>query len=232
MAYRDLREGVRRIWILVLGLLFFITFIAAVGSSQSASERPSLSPGQASRGPASQEEWGKVRTRGKAERKLVIYSTVPADMRSAINKGFRDYGMDIDLEWVGGRSAELEAKMNTEMRAGIFNGDLYMGGSNTHISLKNNGLSSPIKPLLLLPEVLDNRVYYEGKIPFIDTQETHALIAGQLVSAPIFINTDLIKAGEIKGWADLLHPKWKGKIVMNDPTTPGTASAVFHMTVT
>ena len=41
----------------------------------------------------------------------------------------------------------------------------------------------------------------------------------------ILINTDLVKpADEPKSWQDLLDPKWKGKIVMFDPTISGNTS--------
>ncbi|MBI2934328.1 MAG: extracellular solute-binding protein, partial [Chloroflexi bacterium] len=37
----------------------------------------------------------------------------------------------------------------------------------------------------------------------------------------ILVNSDLVKEGQIKSYADLLDPKWKGKIVLFDPTTGG-----------
>jgi len=41
------------------------------------------------------------------------------------------------------------------------------------------------------------------------------------------VNTDLVKPGEIKSYKDLLNPKWKGRIIMNDPTVGGAGSRWF-----
>lgn len=43
----------------------------------------------------------------------------------------------------------------------------------------------------------------------------------------IGINTDLVKPGEITSFQDLLDPRWRGKILINDPTKAGTASQSF-----
>jgi len=40
-------------------------------------------------------------------------------------------------------------------------------------------------------------------------------------------NTDLVKADEIKSYNDILNPKFKGKILMNDPTIAGTGLKSF-----
>ncbi len=43
----------------------------------------------------------------------------------------------------------------------------------------------------------------------------------------IFINPKLVKPGEITSYKDLLEPKWKGKIVLDDPRKPGPGNATF-----
>ena len=43
----------------------------------------------------------------------------------------------------------------------------------------------------------------------------------------IIYNTDLVKPGEVKGWRDLLDPKWKGKVLMPDPRHSGSAFGEF-----
>lgn len=41
------------------------------------------------------------------------------------------------------------------------------------------------------------------------------------ISPPITVNTRFVREDEIKSYRDVLEPKWKGKIVMDDPTQPG-----------
>lgn len=38
------------------------------------------------------------------------------------------------------------------------------------------------------------------------------------------VNSDLVKPDDIKSYKDLLNPRWRGKIVMFDPTIAGAAS--------
>src|SRR3990167_8066118 len=41
------------------------------------------------------------------------------------------------------------------------------------------------------------------------------------------INTEHVNQDEVKSYYDLLNPKWKGKIVMSDPTINGTGGSAF-----
>lgn len=50
----------------------------------------------------------------------------------------------------------------------------------------------------------------------------HVVAVNTYASASLLINTELVKPGEIKGYRDLINPKWKGKVVINDPTMAGT----------
>lgn len=180
-----------------------------------------------------QREWEKTVASAKAEGTLVIYTSIRESFRADIRKAFREkYGMDI--EWIVGRSAELLAKLKAERRAGLLLGDFLISGADTHVELKKDELLSPVKPLLLLPEVLDSRVYYQGKLPFLlEKDENYTLIFGLYTGGGWFwINTELVKPGEIKGWEDLLDSKWKGKIIFSDPTVPGAGSAVFNILIT
>src|SRR3546814_6051061 len=47
---------------------------------------------------------------------------------------------------------------------------------------------------------------------------------------PMFQNTELVPEGEgPKSWADLLDPKWKGKVAFTDPANSGSAYATVTM---
>jgi len=43
----------------------------------------------------------------------------------------------------------------------------------------------------------------------------------------IFVNTNLVDPKEFKSYKDLLAPKWKGKMAVDDPTKPGPGQATF-----
>ncbi len=89
--------------------------------------------------------------------------------------------------------------------------------------VKPEGVLAPIEPWLILPEVKDPRAWTDDTIPFVD-KDTQALGFIKSYSPGILRNTDLVKQAELS-YRELLDPQWKGKMVMYDPTIPGTASS-------
>jgi iron(III) transport system substrate-binding protein len=79
----------------------------------------------------------------------------------------------------------------------------------------------PIKPFLVGPNVLDTSKWKGEKLLFSDDAGTYNLVFTAYVSAPFTYNPNLLAAGEITSWKDLLKPKWKGRISARDPTVPG-----------
>jgi ABC-type Fe3+ transport system substrate-binding protein len=84
----------------------------------------------------------------------------------------------------------------------------------------------PLRPTLVLPEVLDPTKWKRGKLWFMDPEEKYVLRLFSFVSAFIYINTRLAKVEEFKTHSDLLNPRWTGKIVVNDPTVPGRGAFI------
>lgn len=168
-----------------------------------------------------EQEWEKLIAGAKTEGKVVAYSTAGAPVRAALSEEFKKK-FGLELEFVTGRSAELVQKIFTEQRAGIYLGDIYIGGGTDHIiSLKPGGALDPLKPALFHPEVINEKAWWNGTLPFIDKDRKYSLAFSLFPVMPVVINSDLIKTGELKSYKELLGPKWKGKVVLCDPTTPG-----------
>src|SRR5262249_11100257 len=70
----------------------------------------------------------------------------------------------------------------------------------------------PIKPALILPEVLDQTKWYEGEHRYIDPDKRYifAFVANSQ-SGQVTYNLNQANPGEFKSYWDLLQPKWKGK---------------------
>lgn len=172
-------------------------------------------------------EWEKTLNAAKNEGKVVTYTTAGSEVRIALAKAFKSkYG--IDLEFVTGKGVELSEKLFRERGAGLYLGDIYMAGPTTILfTLKPKGTVDPLLPVLILPEVTDTKVWYGEKLPFLDKEKSYVFGFRGSVFRPVTINTDLVKADEIKSYLDLLNPKWKGKIAMADPTIPGAAQSFF-----
>ncbi len=147
----------------------------------------------------------------------------------------RDFGMDkalsekfgLSLELIGGGASEVIPKLAAERRAGLYLEDVFILSTNSMINeLKPGGLTQSLDSELFLPEAMDPKAWYKGEIPWID-KEHHQLALLAMPAGTILMNTDLVKPGEIKSYRDLLNPKWKGNIVLVDPTQSGGGASWF-----
>lgn len=125
---------------------------------------------------------------------------------------------------VGGRIAGQRLMM--ERRAHKYLGDIVISGTTTLLQLHRAGVLDPIKPALILPEVLDESKWWQGKHRYIDLQGRYILMfIGNPMLGTIFYNTQLVDPKEINSFWDFLNPKWKGKMVSRDIRQPGAGSA-------
>ncbi|MCG6533493.1 MAG: substrate-binding domain-containing protein, partial [Syntrophales bacterium LBB04] len=175
-----------------------------------------------------EQEWADWLSRARKEGKVTIYTTAGSDVRQALQNGFsKKYG--IEIETVMGRGGELTQKIETERRAGLYLGDIYMGGPTTMLNvLKPKGVLEKIEPLLLLPEVIQRQAWVGGKLPFLDPE---GCLVGIRFSPQTYVtvNSKLVRDGEVRSLRNLLEPKWKGKIAMQDPTVEGIAQEILAM---
>ncbi len=171
-------------------------------------------------------KWDQTVAAAKGEGKVVLYGQIGQVLMDRINRDFTSkYG--VQAEYVAGTPPEVSQKYLTERTAGLNLADVFITGQTTTITLlKPKGVLGKIKPLLILPEVLDEKAYVDGKLPFLDKDEsTLALIASY--RSFVVSNTDMVKEGQLTSYQDLLDPKWKGKITLSDPTIPGSAGTMI-----
>ena len=82
-----------------------------------------------------------------------------------------------------------------------------------------------MRPALLDPQVTDGSKWKSGKLWFIDPEEQYILRIFNTRTPMFYLNTDYVKPQEIQTAQDLLNPKFKGKIIVSDPTLPGIGSS-------
>lgn len=159
-----------------------------------------------------------------------MYSTIPGDVRTNWAKAFQSqYG--IAMESVFGRTPEIVEKVVKERKAGLFLPDIYTGATSASVvRFKPEGFLDPIPPVLMLPEVLDMKVWRGQRFLFEDKEQQYALAFTAYNTPPVMVNSQMVKPEEMRLYNDLLNPRWKGKIVMEDPTIPGSG-ARWLMTV-
>lgn len=77
-----------------------------------------------------------------------------------------------------------------------------------------------IEPMLILPEVRDGKAWFGGKLNYDKAGTAFRFINHAL--PPVVYNTDSVKANSIQSFLDLQRPEWKKKILMHDPSIPGS----------
>ncbi len=198
-----------------LTVVFLMTLLYAVSAWPLLATEPS---------PSFKAAWDKLVADAKKEGQVVAYTTITPPPREATKKAFnKRFG--INLEFISGRGEEALTRIQTERRAGLYTGDLFLHGGTTLLTLiKPAGILQVMDKLMILPEINDPKVWRDGKMPFYDQDHTTvAMIAG--FHRYVLRNTNLVKENAVKSYRDLLKPEFKGKIAMQDPTVTGTGSA-------
>ena len=159
------------------------------------------------------------------ERELVIYMTQAFE--PVFREAFQKKYPKIKVTMVTGRGPELSQRVMSERRADKFMVDLYISGNISPLTVFHRAkILEPVRPLLLLPEVVDTSGWFEGKHHYDDPENRYIFVfEGTPRSGEITYNTKLVNPSEIKSYWDLLNPKWKGKIVSVDPLVSGPISA-------
>lgn len=134
----------------------------------------------------------------------------------------------ISVVAVTGRGNELTTRIMSERRAGKYIADVYSGGTggNFNVLFKGKALD-PIKPALMLPEVIDESKWYGKEHRYADYDGKH--VFAYLASpsdAQLSFNTSLVNPKEFKSYWDVTNPKWKGKIVALDPRDGGLGATL------
>ncbi len=169
-------------------------------------------------------EWNETLAAAKKEGSVAVAGSPDPVMRNEIIPKFTSrFGIQVDF--IAGRAAQYIAKIQLERAAGIYSVDLYMTGvDSTVANLYGEKLIDPLRPLMVLPEVVDPSKWKTGKPWFIDPEEKYILRVFRSVANLFFYNGDHVKAEELRSSKDLLNPKWRGKISTDDPMVAGSGA--------
>jgi len=205
---------------LLLSIMVFIG-AAVLPAYTQAGQSPAVPKAKASW----ETEWNKVLAEARKEGELVVMigPGVPVSYRQEIAKELQaKYGFTTNF--VVGQGSQLAQRVIQEARAGLDSTDLYISGATTmSVNLKPAGLLQPIEPLLILPDVISPKTWFEGKLPLSD-KDRMIMTFSAYVQSGLSYNAQYITRDELQSYKDLLHPKLKGKIVVSDPTIPGAAN--------
>jgi len=166
-------------------------------------------------------DWEKTVQAAKQEGQIFIYAALGPYHPQIFAEFQKDYP-EIKATIVHGNSNRISPRLLSERRAGKYLADVYLGGPTSLFSFYKNNLFDPLAPLLVLPEVVDSSLWWEGKQLYIESERKYIFVnEGSVSGFTITYNTQLAKSAEFKSYWDVLQPKWKGKIVSLDARDPG-----------
>lgn len=176
-----------------------------------------------------QQRWEKVLSEARREGKVVVLGPPGELIREAMSRGFSKAFPDITIEYSGSRSAEQATKLKAERDGGIYSADVFLGGTTTVLTqLKPINALDPIRPGLILPEVTELKYWKSNSMEFADVDGLYDLVFVNKVLGLLIYNSSQVSPGELSNLYGLLDPKWKGKIVLNDPLPSGAGNVAFR----
>ena len=141
-------------------------------------------------------EWAALAAAAKEEGELVSF--LCCDLGRKVDAIIPEFEAEFGIKWVNstGSSRQQWDRVQAERAAGKFELDVWTGGLNTSINrLLPGGALTPIKPLLIHPDILDESLWFEGHFWADPDQDKVFAYGGSAQGAPITYNTDLLKCG-------------------------------------
>jgi ABC-type thiamine transport system substrate-binding protein len=172
---------------------------------------------------ASRAEWEKIVTAAEKEGVVSIYIFDGGPLTEEVVQSFERAYPKIKVSQLRGRGNDLGPRLIAERRAGKHIADLFAGGKGTALATLYAGkILEPLKPLLVLPEVVDETKWWRGTHKYSDPENKYVFAyVANAGAVEINYNTKLVNPREFASYWDLAQPKWKGKIVAADPRMRG-----------
>jgi len=171
-------------------------------------------------------EWDQLVAAARQEKTLTIATYAGTGFRKTMDS-FQDAfpGIQVEHSQFQSASRDFMPRLLAENQAGLYAWDVStMPPHETLSSAKRANAIEPIRSSIIRPELLQDSTWWDGfEAAFNDPELKWGFAICRYREGQLWINTDVVKDGEITKFADLLDPKWKGKITGGDPRTKGSA---------
>ncbi len=152
----------------------------------------------------------------KKEGKLVLYGVGNATLYNPVRDAFQKRFPGIELVGVDQRGRESREKVFAEQQSKNYVADVVISGTDTQNELVENGFIEPFQASEL-DSVIPDLVPPDRK----NNPRTVSIFS-------VAINTTLVPPDqEPKTYKDLMDPKWKGKLAMDDPRGSGPGGTIL-----
>jgi ABC-type Fe3+ transport system substrate-binding protein len=171
--------------------------------------------------------WDAIVAAANAEGEVDVHGGPGKLYEEVLTEGFRAAYPHIKMNFTGLSGRDAIPKIMREREAGLYNWDVYVGGTPSILQvLKPAGAFAPLKPDLILPEVVDDKAWFGGLDgDWQDRDKKYVLAFSQTVQAIAQVNWDVVQKADLKSYDDLMKPQFAGKIVWDDPRLPGQGVA-------
>jgi iron(III) transport system substrate-binding protein len=216
----------------VLGLLLAVAQGCAPASSPTTAARaPAAGEPASASAPAADDPWQQAVASANRESKLRVIVPPGEARRDGVQRFQAAYpGIQIEMDSMHIRDAV--GRILKEREAGIYSYDAIIGaiGADVFQQWIPAGVLDPLRPRLLLPEIVDEAQWSDGfAAGWMDAAKQHIYAFAFNVSASISINRDTIAERDFPdpvSFDQLPDPRWKGRIAWDDPRQSGAGVSV------
>jgi iron(III) transport system substrate-binding protein len=190
-----------------------------------AAAKPAAGATAAPAAQAADAEWQKVLDDAKKEGRLYVATYAGTGYRKVMDAFEAAYpGIKVEQTPFQSSSRDFFPRYFQERQAGLYQWDLIMvPATEPLVQAVQPGAIDPIRPLMVRPDVLDDKNWTDGfEGGWLDTGKKLSYAITRSRSQSLWIDTTQVKEGEITSYKDLLDPKWKGKILAGDLRTKGS----------
>jgi len=172
--------------------------------------------------------WRNTIQAAQKEGKVVVSIPASAELRQALEEGFKRQFPGISQELFPAQGANNINRIFQEDKGGVHYFDVHIGGTSSIITgLLPAGLLEPLIPWLILPEVKKPKNWWGGHI-WADTSGQYIYMFLAYLTETLWYNMKELRPEEVRSYDDLLKPKLKGRIEILDPRTPGSGRLSIH----
>jgi iron(III) transport system substrate-binding protein len=183
---------------------------------------------------SSQQEWERTVEAAKKEGRLSAFLFLRDNIETAV-RAFQKKYPEIQVATVTTPAPQTGPRIMAERRADKYLWDICICGPTTPYTVLYPAKAlDPIKPALMLPELLDESRWWSGKHHYMDLEGRYIFVFLGTVEMPnLYYNKKLVDPKEFKSFWDLLNPKWRGKVLVIDPRQAGrqrvSARILYHI---